>query len=128
MAIDYAALAGDVKQLIEDNGRSVDLIKASESAELSSKPWRGSSTVDDEKITATAILIEYEEDEIDDQLVRRGDQRCLLAATSTEVADKDITAYDSLDDTGVTGEWHIINVKPIQPGDTLIVYDIQLRR
>lgn len=128
MAIDYAALASDVQQLIEDNGRSVTLVRQSESAQLSGKPWRGGSASDDTTITATAILIEYEENEIDDQLVRRGDQRCLLAATSTEVAGQDITKFDTLDDSAVTGTWHIINVNAVQPGDTLIVYDIQLRR
>lgn len=128
MAIDYAALASDVKQLIEDNGREVDLVLHSEAPADGSKPWRGRDDSNDTTITATAILIEYEEDEIDDQLVRRGDQRCLLAATSAEVAGQDIKSFDTLDDAAVTGLWHIINVKPIQPGDTLIVYDIQLRR
>jgi hypothetical protein len=128
MAIDYAALAGDVKQLIEDNGREVDLILHSEAPADSQKPWRGRDDSNDTTITATAILVEYEEDEIDDQLVRRGDQRCLLAATSANVAGQDIKSFDTLDDSGVTGIWHIINVNPVQPGDTLVVYDIQLRR
>jgi len=127
MAIDYTALAEDARTLIEENGRAVTLKKFSETPQDSNKPWRGRDSATDDTVDATAILAPFESQDVDGQIVRMGDQRCILAAASQNVAGRDIETFDSLDDSGVTGVWKIVSVQLIQPGDTAIVYDIQLR-
>lgn len=127
MAIDYTKLASQTRALIEANGRAVSLVKYDETAADTSKPWRDRDTAGDTTIAATAILVPYEADDTDGSLVRRGDQRCLLAAASAEVSGQDIENFDAVQDS-VTGEWKIETVSVIQPGNVVVLYDIQLRQ
>lgn len=120
----YANLA---ERLISKHGRSVTLAKLSRTPEDSDQPWRGTDP-DPEvgyefSLEVVAVFIDYNEDEIDGDAVRRGDKRLLVAAKP--VAGTDLLKADCLlDDGSVYG---IIRGNLLKPGTTEILYDFQVR-
>lgn len=125
MAIDYAALAATAKRLVEANGRSVTIRKRSRTPADGSKPWRGTTSQVDTSVV-TAVLVPFESKDVDGELIRRDDMMCIIAASSTNVSAEDLEDYDSLLDGSTI--YKIVNTKLYEPGDTRLVYVIQLRR
>ena len=73
--------------------------------------------------TAPAVVVQYEEREIDGSTVKRGDRRLLISAEALE--------YTPTTDDRVTisGQEHaIVSVLPVQPGETAIYIELQVRR
>lgn len=124
MALDYAALATVSQTLIEANGRSVTLVKVSEVPLTPAQPWRGNTTTETLSVV-TAVMMDYEKEDVDGDLVRAGDQIAVVAEKSAPSAD--IEDYELLRDDE-NQEWKIINVDKIRPGPTTLVFLIQLRK
>lgn len=124
MALNYTRLATTAERLIEENGRSVTLLKGGEVVSDPAKPWRDDSTTGDLSLTVIGAIVNYDYDEIDGDLIKRGDKRLLIAQNS--VSANEIETFDRVLDGGV--DWKIQDTKVWEPGDTRIFYDIQLRK
>lgn len=131
MALNYANFQGLAKRLIDENGREIVLVKSLATAANPAKPWLGSSAphtgTGAEEVTATGIFLDYDEKDIDETMIKRGDQRCLVAETDLSPA-TDISDFDAVKDVDADVTWRIVKVSTIQPGDTRILYDLQLRQ
>jgi hypothetical protein len=124
MALNYVRMQGRAKALIEANGRVVTLKKKARTAGDTNKTWRGPGTTPDVTLgSPKAVLIPYDEDDVDGTLIRRGDERAYIAHSSLNV---DLKDADILEDGDTT--WKIEKINIIKPGDTSILYEMQLRR
>jgi hypothetical protein len=68
--------------------------------------------------TVKAVFTDYKAKEIDGTVIKTGDKRCLIAGA---VDGKEIL-IDGAD------QYAIINIEAVQPGDTLILSKVQVRR
>lgn len=130
MAIDYATLRTKAETLIADAGRSVTFIKKDQGNPADpSKPWRASTGAADVSFPVIAAVVDYDFDEVDDTLVNRGDKRVLVSAAAVDTAAGGATNLEEFDNM-VDGndEYGIVNVGVVAPGDTRIIYDIQVRK
>ncbi len=116
----YDTLAETAVRLITEKGRAVSLLyKENGSYSPSSDVMAGSSI---ETVETVAAITEYQDKLVDGTLILAGDKQALLFA-------KDLVKprmSDILTDGGV--EWNIVRVGEIGPGDTPIIYKLQLRR
>jgi hypothetical protein len=121
--VNYASLATTAQRLINENGRTVTLTKTDRTPADSNKPWRAGGS-SDTTVDVVAVLVPYESKDVDGTLVKRGDNRAYVAALDTGA--ELIEDYDTLVDS--SDYWRIQAVEVINPGDTRVLYDIQLRR
>lgn len=132
MALDYANFRTLAERLIEENGRTITLVRKDQgNPVVSAEPWRASTNVAEITFDVLGVFIEFEKDEVDGTIVMRGDKRVLVAAKSVtdeggSAANLDIEDYNAIVDNGV--RWRIITPGVIEPGDTRILYDIHVRQ
>ncbi len=129
--VDYVSLAKTAERLIEENGRTVTLVQAGETAVDPAKPYGPDTSVGQTRHTVLGVITEFDNEDIDGTLIRRGDKRCLIAHNSiVNVASGAesivIEDFDTLEDG--TEVWKIEGVDTIHPGDIRIMYDLQLRK
>ncbi len=79
----------------------------------------------------TGTFIEFEKEEIDGELIMRGDKRVLIAAKDVEdettgVQSVKVEDFDHVLDGLV--RWKIVAAELIEPGSQRIVYDVQVRQ
>jgi hypothetical protein len=122
--VNYVSLAAKAKALIEANGRDLTFKTVSRAAADANKPWRGPSAAPTE-FTLKGVVVDYDEDDVDGDLVRRGDKRVLVAQNSI-TGGQDMKIVDAMDDGGL--DYKVVAVSPVAPGDTTIIYEIQARR
>ena len=124
-----ASLQAVATRLVRKNGRDVSLVRLSRRAKDPSKPHRGTSEIEEAKITVKAFIADYAEDDIDGDAIRRGDQRALIEVNLETAGDinsaTDFTKFDRLIDNG--REWRIVTIGPVQLGSTDLVFKAQLR-
>ncbi len=128
MALDYAALAAMAQSLITGNGRTVTLRKLDQVVADPAKPWRGPSQASPSPtnlLNVPAAIVGYHERDVDNDIVRRGDKKALIASSDVKTG-QDLAEYDQLVDGSDT--WKIVGVRTIEPGDTKLIYILQLRR
>ena len=134
MAINYTAFRLLAERLINENGRSLTLQREDQVNPVDvAEPWRaadpaGANIV---SLTVLGVFIEYEKEDFDGSLVRRGDKRVLVAAKDTEdvrTGTENILVEDF--DTLLDGAeiWKIITVEVIEPGPLRVMYDLQVRK
>lgn len=121
--VNYASLAATAQRLIEANGRDVTLVKLSEVPADAAKPWRGTTDAPTE-VTAKAVMRGYTKEEVDGDLIRRGDQEAIIAELS--VPGQEIEEFELLRDDE-DQEWRIMNVEKVRPGPLTLVFKAQLR-
>lgn len=80
MAIDYVKAAATALRLITANGGPVDLVKLDRVPADGAKPWRAGGATDT-TVSVQAVLLSYDETDIDGDIVRRGDRKALVAFT-----------------------------------------------
>ncbi len=132
MALNYANFRTLAERLIEENGRDISLVRRDQGNPVdSAEPWRASTEAATITVVVKGVIIEFETEDFDGTLVRRGDKRVLISDKS--VIDEGggatnliIEDYDHVLDAGV--RWKIINADTIEPGDTRIMYDLQVRK
>lgn len=124
-----ASLQAVATRLIRKNGRDVQLVRLSRRAKDPSKPHRGTSEIEDAKITVKAFISKYQERDIDGDNIRRGDQRALIEVKLSDQADIDSTTDFSTFDRLIDGtrRWRIENIESVELGTTTLVYKAQLR-
>ena len=131
MALNYTNLANTAERLIEDNGRSLTLLKGGEVVSNPCKPYGPDATTGDLSYSVIGVIIEFENEAFDGTLIMRGDKRALVAHNSvldeaTGSQSVEIEKFDRLLDGLV--DWKILDVISWQPGDTRIFYDLHLRK
>lgn len=126
--VDFTSLRATAERLISENGRDVTLVKRLRTADDVAKPWRGPPVGPDVTIVAKAVFVEFEEEDFDSTLVRRGDKRALISAKVVEALDATtmLEEFDTVLDNTV--EWKVVNVVVIEPGTSRVLYDVQLRK
>ncbi len=132
MALDYTSFRLLAERLIESNGRSLSLVRRDQGNPTDpAKPWRGSTEAAEVTVVVKGVFIEFEKEDFDGTLVRRGDKRILIADKS--VTDEGGTSsnlkiedYDHILDAGV--RWKIMQAELIEPGSTRIMFDIHVRQ
>lgn len=126
--VDFTSLRATAERLISENGRDVTLVKRLRTADDVAKPWRGPPVGPDLTIVAKAVFVEFEEEDFDSTLVRRGDKRALISAKVVEALDATtmLEEFDTVLDNTV--EWKVVNVVVIEPGTSRVLYDVQLRK
>ncbi len=130
MALNYTRLADTAERLIEENGRTLTVLKGGEVVANPCKPYGPDATTGDLSYDLIGVIINFENEAFDGTLIMRGDMRCLLAHNSVVAVagsgSVEIERFDRLLDG--TEDWKIENVIKWEPGDTRIFYDLQLRK
>lgn len=130
MALNYANFRLLAERLINENGRTMTLTRQDQgNASDPTKPWRSSTGAAEISFPVVGVVIEYEKDEVDGTLILRGDKRLLVAAKDIDdasPANTKVEDYSKITDGAVV--YRIINAQVIEPGDTRILYDLQVRQ
>lgn len=116
----YGSIASLTARQIADKGRAITLVYKSPGVySPGSDSVVGGST---ETVEVSAVFSNYQESQIDGSFVRIGDKRALIAAN-------DLDDVPKTNDEIIDGEnlYKIVNVKEIAPGDTVVLYELQLR-
>ena len=117
----YTRLAATALSQINDKGRTVTL--STPGSDIYA-PGSGTFTAGTPVTqTAKALFTEYSLRDIDGELIRTDDKECLIAASSLT---GEPTAKDKIID-GST-EYSVVRVETVKPGDTALLYKIQVRR
>jgi len=130
--VDYASFRLLAERLIEANGRTLSLVRRDQgNPVVAAQPWRASTEAATITVAVLGVFIEFEKEDFDGTLVRRGDKRLLIADKS--VIDEGgaapnllIEDYDHILDATI--RWKIITAELIEPGDTRIMFDLQVRQ
>lgn len=132
MALDYTRFRALAERLIEENGRTLQLVRKDQgNFNDSDKPWRGSTGADDITFDVIGVAIDFEADEVDGTLVLRTDKRFLIADKSVteeggSASNLNIEEYSDVLDRGT--RYAIVNPTVIEPGNERIMYDLQVRQ
>lgn len=131
MAVNYTNLRAVAERLIGENGRSLTLVRRDQGNPTDpAKPWRDSTGASDVTLVVTGVFIDFEQEDTDGTLVRRGDKRVLAAASEVETVAG--ASFDELEDYDYildgTDRWDIVKVDVIEPGSLRVLYDIQVRK
>ena len=132
MALNYANFRTVAERLIEENGRDLSLVRRDQGNPVdSAKPWRDSTEAATITVIVKGVIIDFDKEDVDGSLVRRGDKQVLISDKSVideggSAANLKIEDYDEVLDAGV--RWKIIQANTIEPGDTRIMYDLQVRQ
>ena len=129
--VNYVSLARTAERLIEANGRTFTLVRVGETAVDPAKPYGPDTSAGESRHTVLGVIVDFDNEDIDGQVIRRGDKQCLIAHNSiVDVASGSesivIEEFDSLEDG--TEVWKIAGVKTVNTGYTRIMYDLQLRK
>ena len=130
--VDYVSLRNLAERLIEANGRDLALVRRDQANPIDpAKPWRGSTEAATITVGVKGVVIEFEKEDFDGSLVRRGDKRILAADKSVideggSATNLKIEDYDHILDG--TTRWKIIEAEVIAPGPIRIFYDIHVRQ
>lgn len=122
--VDYTSLATTAKRLIEKNGRTVTITKMSQTPADPAKPHRARNSATDTSVTATAVVVPFDREQVDGSNVMVEDKMVLVAQES--VAGVDLELFDRLTDG--SDEYDIVKAEKVNPGATSVVYMIQIRR
>lgn len=117
----YASQAASVVRQIGKFGRLVTLRRVTAGTlDTATDTITGAGTTD---ATVKAVVLDYQQREIDGDMVIRGDKRVLIAAADLDSAP---AKSDRIIDGGVT--YQIENVEIVGPGDTDLLYKLQVRK
>ena len=120
MPFDYSTMQAKATDLIARYGRSVTLVSPSTELLDEAAPWKGVVS-EPTSASATAVFIDYDLSEIDNDLIRAGDMRCLITgANSSAGSAKTLTDGNAV--------WNIVKVNQIKPGGTSMLFELQLRK
>ena len=87
------------------------------------KPWAG-VTGSTTSLSMICTFTEYESAEINGDAIKAGDKKLLANALDTNGAT--LEDFEFVTDGSIS--WRIKNVKPLQPGNAIIMYEVQIRK
>ena len=114
----YGGLAKTAQKLIADKGRTVTLRQVTGGSAYN--PLTDTMTNATTDTAVKAVFTSFKQDEIDGTLIMRGDKKVLLAA-GIEPKGNDVIV------DGAT-QYRVIEIMTVQPGDTTILYTLQVRK
>lgn len=114
----YDNMATTALKLLTSKGQTVTF-----SREVSSgfDPALGIDTTSTTTFTGKAAHLNYKNSEIDGTQVIKGDSRLILEATATVPLVSDTVTVDSI-------VWRVMDVEPVSPAGTVVIYKIQVRK
>lgn len=124
--------ANTAQRLIAKHGRPMKVRKLSRTPEDGAKPWRGPDPVVADgyefDVDAVGVVVDWTEQEIEEDQTRRGSKRLLIAAKPhvTAVPPIDLMGADSLLDEQQV--YSLSKANCLKPGTTAIMYDFQVRQ
>ena len=130
--VNYASFRLLAERLIEENGRNLSLVRRDQGNPTDpAKPWRTSTETAEITVVVKGVVVEFDKEDFDGSLVRRGDKRILIADKSVideggGAVNLQIEDYDHVLDGTV--RWKILDANTIDPGDTRIMFDLQVRQ
>ena len=114
----YGGLANVASNLLKSKGQNLTFTRKTISAH---DPKAGVVQSNPSTYTGYGAAFDYNRKEIDGTLVKRGDIRLILEATTTAPDNGDTVTIDSV-------IYRIMSVKPTSPAGTVVIYEVQLRR
>jgi len=126
VAKDYSPLQTKAQNLIEKFGRTVVLVKESRTATDATKPWLGTSTSDTE-VSASAVYVPLAGEQpvtVSEMLETAGLSRRADAFLVGAISGQDVRTFQKVQDGSRV--WRITNVSVIQPGDTVLLYQVEV--
>lgn len=122
----HTRLAATAKRLIDKHGWDGTLHPDGDS-ESPSSPW--SANVDaghDDDLDATIVILDFTEEEMEEnKLIKRGDKKALIEASSGA----DLKDYTRIHSRVSEGElYQIMSFETIKPGNVTILYKAHVRR
>lgn len=122
MSFDYSRLAASSIAQIADKGRTVSLVYKTQGTY---NPATGTFSGQTSTTQSVKMLItNFNKTEIDETLIKSGDRLGLLAP-QTDLTRAPKTA-DKVTDNSET--FTIVGIEEIKPGDTVLLYKLQLRK
>lgn len=120
MPFDYSNIAETAVAQINDKGRDVSLVyHTSGTLNIDTDALSGDS---DTTVTVNALITNFNKRDVAAGLVEVGDLQVIIAAEGVTKP----TTNDKIVDGGVT--YAIVSVTEIKPGETAILYKLQVRR
>lgn len=116
-AFDYSGLKATAERLIERFGQSATLTSYSEGGDA----WN--PTLTPSNAAVQVAVFDYRNREIDGELILQGDKLVYLSTAG-------LTAVPAISSTITIGgvKHSIIDVMPLSPGGTAVMYKLQVRR
>lgn len=121
--VDYNRMAQMARRLIAANGRKLYFYTATTPSD-SAKPWKGNQSLGARE-EGFGVVVDYENEEIDGQLVLRGDKKCIV---NMPTGVDDPLRYVSVEDSADSTLWRVVSVNKIAPGSTTVTFIVQLRQ
>lgn len=120
MTFDYSNIAETAVAQINDKGRDVSLVRHTDGTlNIDTDTISGDS---DTTVTVRALITNFNKRDVAAGLVEVGDLQVIIAASGVTRP----TTNDKITDGGLT--YTIVTVSEIKPGDTAILYKLQVRR
>lgn len=122
MTFDYSGIAAVALKQIADKGRDVTVLYAGNDQVYNpaTDTFTAGTDID---VVAKALFTQFSKQDIDGELIKKTDKRVLIAGTALEDAPEN---NSKIVDGSV--EYQVIKTETIQPGDTVVLYMIQVRR
>jgi hypothetical protein len=120
--MDYSKTAATALAQINDKGRTITVRTpgVDQVYNPATDTFTAGTSVD---VTAKGLFTQFAKKDIDGELIKVTDKRVLIAASSLSAAPENNC---KIVDGGT--EYQVINTEIIQPGDTAILYMVQVRR
>lgn len=126
-SFNYGRMAKIGKRLITKFGRLATLTVVDRPANAD-KPWEGAVAVQN-TITTKMVFLNYTQLQYENQrdeegtLIKTGDKKVLMFALGQTLAPT-VDAFIA-DNTDL---WNVLGVKPLNPGDTMLIYTLHCRQ
>lgn len=117
MAFDYSGLLATSNRLIESFGKSATLIKPGTATGPDYDPQPGEPV----ESSITLVEVDWKQMYRSETLVQTGDKFWLVSADGDEP-----TLEDKISLSGT--EYQLVNIEPLKPGPTLMMYTVHARR
>ena len=119
--MDYSSLNATAIAQIADKGRAVTLVyKTPGSYDPQTDAITGNGTTSQ---TVKMVILNFKRKDVDGTLIKTGDRMALLANDALTRPPK---TNDNVTDGGET--YNIEDVEAVAPGDTVLLYKLQLRK
>lgn len=117
MAFDYSGLLATANRLISEFGKSATLIKPGTPTGPDYDPQPGTPV----ESSITLVEVDWKQMYRSETLVQTGDKFWLVSAEGSEPTLEDKISLDSI-------EYQLVNIEPLKPGPTLMMYTCHGRR
>jgi len=116
MTYDYGPITESATRLITKFGEEYTFTRTTDG---SYNPATGTASTTNETFTKNALVLEYNDRDLANGAIIRGDRRMLVESYQFEVGDKVDIASDT---------YQVVNVSETAPGGDIIVTNLQVRK